>query len=50
MSNLYSYFVNPKTVSYITSEYVDVNNIDSSNIRICSVFNCILELRVAIIS
>lgn len=31
MSNLYSYFVNPKTVSYITSEYVDVNNIDSSN-------------------
>jgi hypothetical protein len=31
MSNLYSYFVNPKTVSYITSEYVDVNNIDASN-------------------
>jgi len=31
MSNLYSYFVNPKTVSYITSEYVDVNNIDTSN-------------------
>jgi hypothetical protein len=33
MSNLYSYFVNPKTVSYITSEYVDVNNIDSSNVE-----------------
>jgi len=31
MSNLYGYFVNPKTVSYITSEYVDVNNIDTSN-------------------
>ena len=31
MSNLYSYFVNPKTVSYITSEYVDSNNIDASN-------------------
>jgi hypothetical protein len=31
MSNLYSYFVNPKTVSYITSEYIDSKNIDSSN-------------------
>jgi hypothetical protein len=31
MSNLYGYFVNPKTVSYITSEYIDVNNIDASN-------------------
>jgi len=31
MSNLYSYFVNPKTISYIASEYVDNNNIDVSN-------------------
>lgn len=28
MSNLYDYFVNQKTVSYIASEYVDSNNID----------------------
>ena len=28
MSNLYEYFVNQKTVSYIASEYVDSNNID----------------------
>ena len=31
MSNLYGYFVNPKTVSYISSEYADSNNIDVSN-------------------
>ena len=31
MSNLYGYFVNPKTISYISSEYADANNIDISN-------------------
>jgi len=31
MSNLYEYFVNQKTVSYIASEYVDTNNIDVKN-------------------
>ena len=31
MSNLYGYFVNPKTVSYVSSEYADSNSIDISN-------------------
>jgi len=31
MSNLYGYFVNERTVSYISSEYADANNIDLSN-------------------
>jgi len=31
MSNMYGYFVNPKTISYISSEYADANNIDVSN-------------------
>jgi hypothetical protein len=31
MSNLYGYFVNPRTISYISSEYADTNNIDTSN-------------------
>jgi hypothetical protein len=31
MSNLYGYFVNERTISYISSEYADANNIDISN-------------------
>jgi len=31
MSNLYSYFVNDRHISYISSEYADANNIDLSN-------------------
>lgn len=31
MSNLYDYFVNDRTISYISSEYADANNIDISN-------------------
>jgi len=31
MSNIYNYFVNQKTVSFISSEYIDANKIDVSN-------------------
>jgi hypothetical protein len=31
MSNLYNYFVNQKTVSFITTEFIDNNKIDVSN-------------------
>lgn len=31
MSNLYGYFVNERTISYVSSEYADANNIDISN-------------------
>ncbi len=31
MSNIYNYFVNPKIVSYISSEYIDSKKIDVSN-------------------
>lgn len=31
MSNLYGYFVNPRNVSYIASEYADANSLDMSN-------------------
>ena len=34
MSNIYNYFVNAKTVSYISSEYIDSNKIDVSNSEI----------------
>ena len=31
MSNIYNYFVNPKIISYISSEYIDSKKIDASN-------------------
>jgi len=47
MSNLYNYFVNQKSVSFITSEFIDSNKVDVSNqqnlIKVQSVVKNVLD-------